>query len=197
MSPLLVAASSEAGTLEPVVKAAGWLISAIAAIGLGWRGRTNWEPADESVNRGAAKVSGLLAAVGLALVWTQLASPEDERTLVLLVVTFSVLCLLSLLGYSYVLGTKVFTKEVTTGPAASRTVKQVGGFRLTKNATTFLDQRPDLTILELFKGAAYDPDKVWTRGSREAAKQVLIVGYIGLTMCGTLALSCAAILVAV
>lgn len=197
MSLVWIAVSSDTGTLAPVVKAAGWLLSAVAAIGLGWRGRTNWEPADESVNRGAAKVSGLLAAVGLALVWTQLASADHKRTLVLLTVTFAVLCLLSLLGYGYVVGTKVFTKEETTGPAASRTVKQVGGFRMTHNGTAVLAQRPELTVQELFKGAAYDPDKVWTRGSREAAKQVLIVGYVGLTMCGTLALSCAAILLAV
>lgn len=194
---LAAAAASDAGTLEPVVRGAGWLVSAVAAIGLGWRGRTNWEPADETISRGAAKVSGLLAAIGLALLWSQLADAEHKPTLVLLTVALAFLCLLSLLGYGYVIGTKVFDKEETTGSGASRMVKVVGGFRMTPAATSALAQRPNLTVQELFKGAAYDPDKVWTRGSREAAKQALVIGYIGLTMCGTLALSSAAILIAV
>lgn len=197
MSLTWVLADTDTGTLQPVVKAAGWLVSAVVAIGLGWRGRTNWEPAEESVQRGATKVSGLLAAVGLALVWTQLASVDHERTLVVLTVTFAVLCLVSLIGYGYVTGTKVFERVEATGPSTSRTVKQVGGFRLTAAANAKLQERTELTVQELFKGAAYDADKVWTRGSREAAKQVLTVGYIGLTMCGTLALSCAAVLMLV
>jgi|ERR1019366_7499953 hypothetical protein len=148
---LWAAAYSDTGPLEPGVKAAGWLVSAIAAIGLGWRGRTNWEPTDESVRHGAAKVSGLLAAIGLALLWTQLASADHQKTLVVLTAAFAVLCLLSLLGYGYVIGTKVFDKEETTGPSRSRTLKLVGGFRLTTAASKALEQRPGLTVQELFR----------------------------------------------
>ena len=41
MSLVWAATAADTGTLEPVVKAAGWLVSSVAAIGLGWRGRTS------------------------------------------------------------------------------------------------------------------------------------------------------------
>jgi len=50
------------------------------------------------------------------------------------------------------------------------------------------------SVQQLFEGAAYKADLVWTRASRALAKQAFALAYIGLNLSGTMALSCAALL---
>ena len=51
-----------------------------------------------------------------------------------------------------------------------------------------------LTKQQLLKGAAYDPDLVWSPFSRSLAKAVFVIFYLGLTAFGTITLLCASII---
>jgi hypothetical protein len=193
---LLAEAAQDTGTLAPVVKAAGWLISAVAAIGLTWRQRAHWEPAEEDVSQGPARVGGLLSAVALALIWTLLATTGHRGTLAVTAITLAALSLLALLGYGYLIATQLYDKLIMSGPDTTRIII-IGGFRRTPAATAKLAERTDLTVQTLLADAAYDPDLVWPRPSRALAKMSFTAAYLLLTVCGTLALSTAAILLIV
>jgi hypothetical protein len=68
----------------------------------------------------------------------------------------------------------------------------VGGFW--KRGEAKRDQaKRKWTTQEALEGAAYDPDVLWSPTSRGLAKLCFIVGYLGLTICGTVALAAAAI----
>ena len=72
----------------------------------------------------------------------------------------------------------------------------IGGFNLTDNAHEVIKSHK-LTVQKFFAGTAYDSDEVWTRPSQALAKQLFVVGYIGLVASGTIALAVAAILIGV
>jgi hypothetical protein len=185
-------ASPDYGPLTDLVKYAGILISSAGAIGLTWRRRANWEPSEQDVPKGPARVAGLLTAVAIGIVWTQYATVAFKAPLVRFAVSLGAGCLAFLLVYGYLIARFVYERTVSPKKNQTQTVKVIGGFTLTKDAMKQL--RNAGTIQKLFEGAAFDPDLVWTRASRALAKQLFVLCFIGLNVCGTLALSCAALL---
>jgi hypothetical protein len=192
---ILAIDSSDAGPLAPVVIGAGWLITAAAGVALAWRGRTDWEPAEEDVSRGPAKVGGVICAVALGLIWILLGSSSGHRTaLVWIAATTAAVCFLSLAFYGYLIAVHVYDKVVAVGPEQSKTMKIIGGFRLTRQAAKKLNELDNVTVQNLLRGANYDPDLLWSRQSRAIAKLAFSTSYIALTICGTLALAATAML---
>src|SRR5690348_15025396 len=61
---------SQYGGLTPLVQTAGWLIAAAVGISAAWRGRARWEPPLGDIPQGPAKVSVLVSAIGIGLLWT-------------------------------------------------------------------------------------------------------------------------------
>ncbi len=159
------------------------------AIAQAWRGRAGWEPSEEDISRGPQKVGSLAAAVLVAVLWAKTSGSANVTTLAvaLIALTIMFLCI-----YGYVVATQTYT-SLHVVQSTVQEEKIVGGYRLTAAAKKRL-QAGDLTVQELFKGAAYDPDKVWTRSSRALAKMTFVLGYLGLTICGTLALAAGAII---
>ena len=98
-----------------------------------------------------------------------------------------------LLAYGFLVATQTF--EIIYSPSANKytTKNIIGGFWLTKEALSLKKKHKVTSTQEFLKGAEYDVDKVWSRPSRALAKLLFVVCYLGLTVSGTLALACAAI----
>lgn len=180
------------GPLTDLVKYAGILISAAGAIGLTWRRRANWEPSEQDVPNGPGRVSGLLTAVVIGVIWTQYSEPGDKHVIALLAGALGAGCLLFLLVYGYLVAQLAFERIVSPKKNQTKLIRTIGGFSLATEAKRKLKGAG--SIQKLFEGSAYDPDLVWSRHSRALAKQLFVLCFIGLNVCGSIALSCAALL---
>jgi hypothetical protein len=184
--------SQDYGPLTDLVKYSGLLISATGAIGLAWRRKANWEPSEEDLPKGPARVAGLLTAIIIAVIWTQFAFASYRWSIAKAAITLGAASLVCFLVYGYFIARLTYEKQTSVGRNKSKQEKIIGGFELTMDAKEALARVG--SIQRLFQGAAYDPDLVWTRESRALARQLFALCYIGLNVCGTLALTCAALL---
>jgi hypothetical protein len=105
----------------------------------------------------------------------------------------AVACVSSLLIYGFLVATQTYYVLVT--PRTNETEKKniIAGFWLTDEARKSR-RKNKVTTQTLLAGAAYDPDVLWSRTSRALAKMFFTLFYLGLTVSGTLALTCAAII---
>ena len=181
--------SEDYGILTNLVKVAGTLISASVAIGLTWRGRAKWEPSEIDIPKGPGRVAGLMTAVAVAIIWSVIADTTHLKLLTQLAIGLAIGTFIALLIYSFLVATQTYRIITDTSEQ-----KIIGGFSYTKRAKKVLSKRTnELTTQEFLTTNNYDPDKVWTRTSRALAKTCFLICYISLTVCGTIALSCAAI----
>lgn len=190
-------AQPEYGSLAPLVKVVGWLVSASVAIGLSWRGRAKWEPVEEDVARGQAKVAGLLTAVGIAVIWSRLANPSHVDLITRMAMWFAAGAVLALLIYGLFISMWVYQRQVLNPQNEVIEEKIIGGFALTAQARAVRRRqktKQPVTVQELFAGAAYDPDKLWHRPVRAFSKLCFAICYMCLVVCGSIGISCAAIL---
>jgi hypothetical protein len=83
------------------------------------------------------------------------------------------------------------------GSFQTETVKVIGGLWLRPIAKKKLgrDDGPN-TVQELFEGSAYSKDALWSRPAQGLSKVLFALGYIGLTVAGTVALGATSILIA-
>jgi hypothetical protein len=190
----MIAQEADFGTLAPLVQAAGWLMSASIAIALTWRRRAKWEPSEEDVPQGPARVAGMLTAVAVALVWVRMSEIAYLNQLTVLAITTALAAMLFLLAYGFLVTTNTYV--VLTSPALNQVkeTKIIGGFSLMPHAKAKTGGKTARTVQEVLAGAGYDVDKVWPRASRAAAKAGFVVCYIGLTVCGTIAITAAAMM---
>ena len=191
---MIVGELSKYGPFANLVATTGAVMATVAAIALAFRGRSRWEPAQEDVPSGPQKVGALLAAAGIVLSWSQYVDRSALPGARILASQLVMGAGASLLVY--VLLVTLYRYYIVILPERNKTKKRniIGGFWLTTEAR---EQRREkkLTIQELLAGAAYDPDKVWSRLSRALAKVCFVVCYLGLTVCGTVGLACLAIIV--
>ncbi len=188
--------SAPYGELGGVVKTVGALVSTSVAIGLTWRGRAKWEPSEEDISKGPQKVGGLLTAVPTALLWSFWANRQHLDFLSQLAMGLCVACAMFLLLYGFLVTTQTYT--VTRGSKRKRVVQKIiGGFGLSARAKLATQNDTFTTIQDFLQQEVYDPDRVWSRPSRAAAKVCFVVCYLGLIVCGSLALACASIIVIV
>lgn len=185
--------SSQYGALSQLVSVATSLVAAAGAIGLAWRGRAvpAWEPKDEEVPDGAQKVAGVLTAAAIAYEWAGLRKPGHATTLNVLLLVFGITTLLSLIIYGFLKGTRTVVAKVAQPNGGTRDVDVISGFRPKDDHAA--RQLATDTIQNVFAGALYDPDRVWTRESRQLAKITILLSYIALMICGTLLLATAAL----
>ena len=181
------------GPLTNLVGTVGSVVAAGAAIGLAWRGRTKWEPSEEDISKGPQKVAGLVAAVMIVMVWALLNRSTHISLLVRFAIGLASICVLSLLVYGFFVATQTYYVVLTAKP--NETVKKniIGGFWLTDQAKKSKSKNK-VTTQVLLAGAAYDPDVLWSRASRALAKMLFVLCYLALTVSGTLALTCAAMI---
>ncbi len=168
------------------------------ALLLGFKGRAKWEPSDQDVDKGAQKVGALASAVLIGFIFLELSKPEDVPTLMHLALICLIITVVSLLLYSAL--TTIFVYVQWQDTSEQRNI--IGGLALTAEAREALNRETKRakeegqvppTIQELFKGSAYEIDQLWSRPSRAMAKILFTLGYLGLTIAGTIALASASI----
>jgi hypothetical protein len=184
--------SNHYGALSEVVSVATSLMAAVGAIGLAWRGRAipAWAPQDEEVPDGAQKVAGVVAAAGIAYEWAALRKPGHIGTLNVLLLVFGCVTVAALLAYGFLRGTRTVVAKVALPDGGTKDVQVISGFRPTQKGAQQLKTH---TMQDVFAGALYDPDRVWTRESRGLAKIAILISYMALTAGGTLLLATAAL----
>lgn len=181
------------GPLAQYVSAAGCLIAAATAVSLNWTHGAKWDPVEEDVARGPRRVAGLLNAVCIAVVWYSLREQDRMKTAAYLALGLAAGCLLALLIYGILRATLTYYREVAVAPNKVERFLVVGGFSLTPQARITMEKN-QVTVQELFKGAAYDPDRIWPKFSRAIAKASLVLFYVLLVLTGTVALASASML---
>jgi hypothetical protein len=182
------------GPLSNLVATGGALIAAGAAIALAWKGRAKWEPSEEDIPKGPQKVGGLVATVAIVVIWSQYIKAAHIPQVTTIAWTLLGVTVLSLLVYIILVTTQTYYKVVSTKANEVGRQTIIGGFWRKREAKT-KQRKEKVTTQELLAGAAYDEDKVWDRLSRALAKISFVLCYLGLSVCGTVALACAAVIV--
>lgn len=187
--------STSFGQYAPLVAAAGTLIAVGTALIQAWRKRAKWEPIEEDLPLLGEKLAGLMVALAIATLWYRhQANLNSEGEFLTAAWILAAALFASVLLYALLLGVFVFEREVVTADQKVSKQKVVGGFLLTEAARQS-KKKHQITIQELFKGAAYDPDKVWHKLSRAIVKVALAFSYVGVIFTGTVALASASIAV--
>lgn len=192
--------SATYGVLAQTIATAGTLVAGSGALALCWKGRFNWEPAEEDVPRSAQKFGGLVISVLIAIMWYRFTKQSSLKPddLISLSIGFGAIGLVALVVYSLLVGVLIYEKIYVVSGTQTAQQKIIGGLWLTEAARTALKSgspRPG-TVSELFAGAAYKEDLVWPRVSRALAKICFQLAYIVLIACGTCALTAVSLLVA-
>jgi hypothetical protein len=184
------------GSLSDVVSAAGSIIAAALAIAQGWRKRARFEPSEEDIPKAPERVGGLVTAVIIGILWLQTRFALDVGFLTKLAIALLIACVAFLCIYGFLVGMQSY--EIIFAPSRNTvgSRKIIGGFWLRRHGKN-MKREEHITTQELLAGAAYDPDKVWSRISRNLAKTAFVICYLGLTVSGTVALACVAIIMAV
>src|SRR5688572_13899288 len=175
------------GPLTGLVGTVGSIFAAGVAIALTWRGRARWEPSETDIAKGPERVGGLVTAVLIVILFVVTRPAGSGGLLPALAIFLLVVCVASLLAYSYITGTNTYD-DVKHGR------KIIGGFKLTPKAKREmrvgkLTEQRFLTVVDS------DPDEVWPRSSRSLAKLVFVGLYLLLVVSGTVAIAAAAILI--
>lgn len=184
----MIVAADKFGPLADPVATAGAIIAASVAIGLAWRRRAKWEPSEEDIPRGGQRVGALIAGIAIALMYAEWRAAEHIPSLNKAAIVLGGLTLVALLVYAYLVNLQTYKVVGESGPPS----RVIGGFWLTSEARESKRQHHK-TTQELLAGAAYDVEKLWSRHSRGLAKLAFLVCYLALTVCGTVALTAAAI----
>lgn len=183
----MMLAAADYGPLKDVVASAGAIMAAGGAILLAFKHRANWEPSEQDIPSGAQRVGALIASVVIALMWAGWRSKPHIHTLNVVTIVMLGLTVIFLIGYGYLVAVQTYQVVKTSG-----TQRVIGGFWLTAQARQSKADH-NVTTQALLEGAAYDRDLVWSRSSRALAKAAFQLGYMGLTICGTVAVAAAAI----
>jgi hypothetical protein len=187
-------ATEDYGQLTPLVVTIGTIVSATAAILMGFRGRAKWEPAEEDVSKGPQKVASLLAAVAIVVLWVTQNDATRVGSLSNLAIRCGLATILFLLAYGWLISVYTYKKITSPRTGEANEIKIIGGFRLIESAKEEL-KNAVISVQQLFAGRGYEEDLVWTRASRAAAKMFFVVSYLGLTICGVIALAAAGMMI--
>jgi hypothetical protein len=180
---------SHYGVFADVVSSVTSLVSAAGAIRLAFMGRARWRPPEEVVSSGVTKLSGLVTAVGIAVLWVFRAE-----------LSMGVLAILAALGVLLATAALMMAIYVNIRHAyyypAQRTERnrKLGGATLTEEAARICRER-GRTPQMLFEDAQSDKDLVWTRPSQALVNIASTLSFIVLIASGSCALAAAGLLV--
>ena len=183
------------GSLTDVVSAAGSIMAAGLAVWHGWRKRARFEPSEEDIPKAPARVAGLVTAVIIAVLWLQTRFDLDISFLTRLALGLLVGCVSFLIVYGFLVAVQTYEVIYSPRPNEVASRKIIGGLWMRRHAKK-TKRKKHTTTQELLAGLAYDVDKVWSRQARGFAKSVFVLCYLGWNITGTVALACAAILMA-
>lgn len=175
-----------AGNLQDIVAIAGALIGVATAVSLAWMRRVRWMPPEEAVAGATVKVSALICAVLIAVLYIF----RD----VLGVVLVSMLALLTLVVTLFALVTSIRTNTqysfVRRSPGAKGIAESriLGGHSLTEEAESIAREKR-MGHQQLYENSNYTADLVWTRASLADVQVKSTLGFISLQVSGSVALA--------
>ena len=178
------------GVLTDTVAISGSLIAAASAIAFAWMDRARWLPPEESVPRATAKVSALICAVIIGILYA-----ERMRIGLALMAWIAVVCLLVVVA-SLILSIYMNTKYTyfRSNTKRSSEVRMLGGSRLTNEAEG-ISRTKQLVGQQLFENANFRSELVWTPQSRAYVMIIATLVYILLQAGGSIALAATALVI--
>ena len=180
--------ADEFGLLRPIAENGGAMLAVAASITLGFTKGAKWQPPEEELPEGVARVSSLLCAVAVAVLWKLGQTKFGPNGLAQVAIVAAVIAVFGLLATVYLNTTYKFfrgDKSIT-----------LGGFTLTEEAK-LIQRKPatlNITPQRLFTTGGDDPDLVWTRHSRALVKVGSVVTYLLLLAGGPIAIVSGALL---
>lgn len=178
------------GPFAPLVGYVGAIIAAVFLIGSIWRGSlAAWQSPEENLPGTASKIVGVACGIGIVVLWVY-ATPSTLPSVVRLAVVFGVLLIIFFLVYSFFIGALTYQKKIAINNSHTNTEEIVGGLWLLKEAKESQKEH-NVTTQTLLAGATYEPDKLWSRASRNTAKTLLVLLFLGIMISGTLGISSA------
>jgi hypothetical protein len=170
-----------------LTKATAAIVSLVAAVGLGFRRREEWEPCEQELPTAPQKVGSAIAAASIAVLFASFNDSDKIGALSRVTLIFALSCGVSLL--LYVLLNAAYVWEV---PDGRKKKKIIVGFFLTKSAQEA--RQSGMTRAELFERLGASRERIWTHRSTILAKIVFTLIYLCLTISGTLAVTSAGLL---
>jgi hypothetical protein len=162
----MLAAVADYGPFGPAVGYAGAIMTTAGMLFFLWAGRMRkWRPPDEDLPGTAQAMLVLLCGVAMVVLWYA-ATPGAIDLYLATVVVLAAASVACFLRYTGLLGLHIYIKRVATGDRSTREVRILGGRELLPEAE---QQREALgvDIQALLEGAAYNPDLLWSRQSRQ------------------------------
>jgi hypothetical protein len=184
------------GPFAHAIGYAGAIMASSSALFALWGGKMDkWRPPEEDLPGTAQKAALLLCGVGIVFQW-YLAAPERIIPFFIAIAIEALICVFGLLKYSRMIGTFIYSVEIVTGPDSVRRARILGGTELLPEAEAIrMNNRID--IQALLRGAAYNPDLLWSRQSRAGIKQSVLALFVVILVSGTSALTGASLAVQV
>lgn len=177
----------------PIVSAAGFLLSAVAAIGLTWRRSGKWDPHLTHLADAPSKVGGVVTMFFLGAMWFDQGLSFGLPPPQTIAKYGTIAAIAGLLIYTFLTTVCTYAREEATSPTETRTVKMIGGLWLTRDAKT--KRAMGVGVQKLLAQAGYDPDAIWPRPARGLSELLFIASYLVLVCGGTIAVSAMALLV--
>lgn len=162
-----------------IVKAASGAVGiAVAASSRVFGKKLDWLPLEESSRKLAFRVTMVLAAVLIVLIWfvSERVEPITLVVIALILLVVTVVAYVSLRG---ILRRVTYSRKTSE----NESVPVLGGFELTDQAEAALKLAP--SVQDVFAGMTYKPERVWTAKSL-AATEMLVTGlFVTLFACGS------------
>ncbi len=166
------------------------IIAAVTALSVTWQGRLEkWKPPEEDLPNAAQKIVLLLCGVGMVSIW-YVAEPKTVPTLIVFSAIMGIVCLSSFLSYSWLIGKYSFSRPVKSRNGKGVICKILGGTTLLPSAARRLNRtKGSSSIQEILEASNWNPDKVWSRDSRQWVKFKVVVLFVLILFSGTLVLT--------
>lgn len=185
--------SENFGILTGLVDDVGALMAAGLAISLAFKGRNSWEPSEEDIPNGPARIAGSLTAVAVGYLWFQSEKLFEEGLFSSILFIAMPCVVISFLIYIVLITVFTFDKVTAVSDKDCKTEKIIGGLWLSGPARDGLREK-NATVQHLLEGAAYDSDLIWPRFSRALSKVFFVSAYLALIVSGSVMLTAGAIL---
>ncbi|HXT24142.1 MAG TPA: hypothetical protein VN749_04855 [Candidatus Eisenbacteria bacterium] len=172
------------GDVAPLVTAATGLFSAGWALVFGVVGRKKWYPNGEPLQELVARISFVVAAVGVAYVYYNLTDPDQASRLKSFLWPAAGLTVTALLLYIYFYSILVHERWLKE-PHQPNAEKIIGGFSKTRITVQNGSPSPE----EQIWGSNRDPNLVWPPEARAKARVILTAIYLLLVVAGAAGLT--------
>ena len=179
------------GPFAPVVGYVAALIGTIFTISvLVWGKGQIWNTPGDVLPNNISRLVAIATGVAIVLLWLD-ARPDNISKFTRLAIIFSILAIVAYLLYYFFVHRLTYIKTKTTG-----TENILGGLWLTNKAKQAKSLHKSSTQ-DLFSGAAYDVNLLWSEVSLSMSRILLMFLFLIVMTCGMLAITTAGFMIQV